>query len=96
MKVYEGFAYTPMEDAALKANRATFERVQHLCKFGTEPDGMHTVIDFAGTGYACSSYRIIDNAASLTVAEIALFCDPTRLLAFGYSAARDSIDIYTD
>lgn len=96
MKVYEAFAYTTMADTALKANHATFEHVQHLCKFGTEPDGMHTVIDYASTGYARSSYRIIDNAAGLTVAEIALFCDPTRLLAFGYSAARDHIDIFTD
>lgn len=95
MKVYSAYAYEPGENEKAKANREAYEQLKHLCKFGDKPDGTHTIIEHAGVTYGSSRYRIIDNAAGLTNAEIAVFCDGGNL-CFGYSAALDFIDVFTD
>lgn len=95
LPVHYGYAFTPSAAQAAKENAETYDALQDVCKFGSEPDGTHTVIAHAGTSYARASYRVIDNPHGIDAAHLALFCDRGNL-CFGYSASLDRIDVYTD
>lgn len=95
LPVHYGYAFMPNAAQAATENAETYEQIKSVCKFGTAPDGTHTVIAHAGNNYARRTYRIISNPTNLDRAHIALFCDAGNL-CFGYSASGDRLDIYTD
>lgn len=95
LPVHYGYAFAPNAEQAATENAATYEALQSVCKFGTAPDGTHTVIERTGSGYARATFRIIDNPHQIDAAHLAIFCDAGSL-CFGYSASGDRIDVYTD
>lgn len=95
MPVHYDYAYTKNASEKARENGVTYDALCTACEFGTAPDGVHTIIQRGDLSYARHTYYVIDNPIGLDAAHIALFCDEGNL-CFGYSAAGNRIDIYTD
>lgn len=62
---------------------------------GEDTDQFDVIIEYAGTGYAHTKYRVLKNTPNLCTRDLALLADRGNL-CFGYRMEKGLIVVHTD
>ena len=83
-KIYSPWAFTENENEKAKINREIYQEIKDKA-----------VVEWVGSGYGHTKYKVVSNPHNLSTLELALICDEGNL-CFGYRTEGDLIVIHTD
>lgn len=83
-RIYNSWAYSQNETEKSEINREIYEEIKDKAE-----------VEWVGSGYGHTKYKVISNPNNLSELELALICDSGNL-CFGYRTEGGFIVIHTD
>ena len=83
-KIYNSWAFESNASEKGQMNREIYQEIKDKAE-----------VEWAGSGYGHTKYRVVSNPHNLSALELALICDSGNL-CFGYRTEGDLIVIHTD